>query len=100
MKLEPAVTPPGPLQGGSARQRERAVIIVAHVGLDPAQPLLLYTCSSNFVAPREVEFVRRWIAELRAANDPLLHRCGILVQIGEGRGSVPFGVDAVPHEAV
>ena len=52
----------------------------ARIGLDPAQPLILYTCSSNFVAPREVEFVRRWIAELRAANEPVLRRCGILVR--------------------
>jgi hypothetical protein len=52
----------------------------ARIGLDPSRPLVLYTCSSNFVAPREVEFVRRWIAELRAANEPALRSCGILVR--------------------
>jgi hypothetical protein len=52
----------------------------AQLGLDPSRPLILYTCSSNFVAPREVEFVRRWIAELRASDEPLLRESGVLVR--------------------
>jgi len=52
----------------------------ARVGLDPSRPVILYTCSSNFVAPREVEFVRRWIGELRASGRPLLRDCGVLVR--------------------
>ncbi len=52
----------------------------ARIGLDPSRPLILYTCSSNFVAPREVEFVRRWIAELRASDQPVLRACGVLVR--------------------
>jgi hypothetical protein len=37
-------------------------------GLDPARPLVLYTCSSSFIAaaPAEVAFVREWVRELRA----------------------------------
>jgi hypothetical protein len=35
------------------------------VGLDPRQPYLLYLCSSVFVAPDEVSFVRRWLSALR-----------------------------------
>jgi hypothetical protein len=31
----------------------------AQVGLDPGRPMLLYLCSSPFIAPYEVEFVRR-----------------------------------------
>jgi hypothetical protein len=34
-------------------------------GLDRARPYLLYLCSSVFVAPDEVSFVHRWLAELR-----------------------------------
>ncbi len=52
----------------------------AQIGLDPSRPLILYTCSSNFVAPREVEFVRRWIGELRRSDQPQLHGCGVLVR--------------------
>ena len=42
------------------------------VGLDPARPFLLYLCSSPFIAPHEVGFVRRWIAAIRASADPRL----------------------------
>ena len=52
----------------------------AAIGLSPSRPLLLYTCSSNFVAPREVEFVRRWVAELRRSAHRELHDCGVLVR--------------------
>jgi hypothetical protein len=52
----------------------------ARIGLDAARPLILYTCSSNFVAPREVDFVRRWIGELRRAGQPLLRDCAVLVR--------------------
>ena len=49
-------------------------------GLDPSRPFLLYGCSSPFVAPREVEFVRRWIEEVRKSADPLMVTAGILVR--------------------
>ncbi len=37
-------------------------------GFDPAHPLLLYTCSSSFIAPApaEIAFVRQWLSALRA----------------------------------
>jgi hypothetical protein len=35
------------------------------VGLEPQRPYFLYLCSSVFVAPDEVSFVRRWLAALR-----------------------------------
>jgi hypothetical protein len=50
------------------------------VGLDAARPYLLYVCSSEFVAPREVEFVTRWIGHLREAADPSVRTCGVLVR--------------------
>lgn len=46
--------------------------------LDPARPLLTYLCSSEFVAGREVEFVQRWIAEVR--REPALAECSILIR--------------------
>ena len=49
-------------------------------GLDPSRPFLLYLCSSNFVAPNEVSFVRRWICAIRGAGEPRLAGCGILVR--------------------
>ncbi len=52
----------------------------AGLGLDAAQPLLLYLCSSEFVAPRETEFVLRWVAHLRQSSDERLRRCGVLIR--------------------
>lgn len=49
-------------------------------GLNPAVPMLLYVCSSAFVAPREVDFVRRWVSAVKGAADPLLRASSIVVR--------------------
>ena len=51
------------------------------LGLDPARPLLLYLCSSGFVAPHEPAFVRSWIGEVRRlGRGTWLEDCSILVR--------------------
>jgi hypothetical protein len=50
------------------------------VGLDPARPILLYLCSSPFIAPYEVGFVRRWAAAIRAAGNRHVRGAGLLVR--------------------
>lgn len=50
------------------------------VGLDPARPIFLYLCSSQFIAPDEVIFIEKWIAAIRSAPDPRVRRAGILVR--------------------
>jgi hypothetical protein len=50
------------------------------VGLDSERPYLLYLCSSSFIAPREVEFVRDWVARLRAEGGPAVRGSGVLVR--------------------
>ena len=52
----------------------------AQTGLSAAHPFVLYICSSEFVAPREVEFVQRWVASVRESSDPVLRNCGLLVR--------------------
>jgi hypothetical protein len=53
----------------------------APLGLDPARPLALYLCSSGFIAPREVGFVRAWVRALRATpSGGWLHDCQVLVR--------------------
>jgi hypothetical protein len=54
-------------------------------GFDANQPIVLYLCSSEFVARnkwveggREVDFVRKWVDRLR--QDPSLRTCNILVR--------------------
>ena len=43
----------------------------AAVGLPADRPIVLYLCSSKFIAPTEPEFVRRWLRGLRASDAPL-----------------------------
>jgi hypothetical protein len=49
------------------------------VGLHADRPIILYACSSAFIAPDEVGFVRRWVGELRARGG-LTADAGILVR--------------------
>jgi hypothetical protein len=73
-----------------------------HAGLDPARPFILYTCSSNFVAPREVEFVRDWIGRLRAAGDPAIRDCSVLVRPHPAHQEQWESVDfsSLPHVSI
>lgn len=50
------------------------------LGLDASHPYVLYLCSSPFIAPDEVAFVRRWLAAVRSARDAGVRRAGILVR--------------------
>lgn len=52
----------------------------AEVGLSPDEPLLLYLCSSPFIAPYEAGFVRAWIEAIRASSHPQLRRAGLLIR--------------------
>jgi hypothetical protein len=51
----------------------------ARAGLDARRSYLLYVCSSRFVAPNEVPFVRRWIQDIRSASERL-RGVGVLVR--------------------
>jgi hypothetical protein len=54
---------------------------LAHLGLDPARPYLAYLCSSSTVAgPGEAEFVKRWIAAVRASEDERLRTINVVVR--------------------
>ena len=53
-------------------------------GLDPAQPLVLYVCSSGFIAQDETRFVERWIRAVRAARGGRFESVGILVRPHSG----------------
>ena len=59
-----------PLVLDAAVGRSRGVLPSGR--LDPGRRFLLYLCSSPFIAPHEVGFVRRWIAAIRASGDPRL----------------------------
>ena len=69
----------------------------AGVGLRPDRPYLLYLCSSRFVAPDEVPFVRRWVEQIRRSTGAV-REAGILVrphpQNAEQWRDVDFGISA------
>lgn len=48
------------------------------VGLAADRPFLLYVCSSKFIAPDEVGFLRRWVQQVR--EHPALRDVGVLVR--------------------
>jgi hypothetical protein len=50
------------------------------VGLLEEGEYLLYLCSSKFIAPNEVDFIRKWILRLRRSDDPAVNRIGVLVR--------------------
>src|SRR5688572_24603963 len=55
-------------------------VFCRQVGLDTGPPILLYLCSSPFIAPYEVGFVRTWIGAIRNSGDPRLRTAGLLVR--------------------
>jgi hypothetical protein len=63
-------------QPSSSRQE-----FVRKIGLEPARPYVLYTCSNPAMTEvPESGFVRRWIDALRANEDERLRRLGILIR--------------------
>jgi hypothetical protein len=52
----------------------------ARVGLPADRPYVLYLCSSPFIAPYEVDVVRRWIEGIRGSGQAPLASAGLLVR--------------------
>jgi hypothetical protein len=49
------------------------------VGLREDRPIILYVCSSHFVAPNEIVFLRRWLEAVRA-HGGLLAEAGVIAR--------------------
>jgi hypothetical protein len=52
----------------------------ATVGIDPDRPFVFYACSSAFIAPDEVTFVRRWLTLLRERPEASLRGLGAVIR--------------------
>jgi hypothetical protein len=50
------------------------------LGLLPERPILLYVCSSGFIAPNEPSFVERWLRALRESPDQRLRTANALIR--------------------
>jgi hypothetical protein len=68
----------------------------ARVGLRGDRPLVLYVCSSGFVARDEVAFVRRWLAALRARGND----AGVIVRPHPRNAAQWAGVELGDPQAV
>lgn len=55
-------------------------IFCQKVGLNPEQPFILYLCSSPFIAPFEVDFIEKWIRQIRDCDNFILNHMGLLVR--------------------
>ena len=68
----------------------------ARVGLPDSRPFVLFTGSSSFISESqaEVNFVRRWVAALRASGDPTLESVNVLVR------PHPYNVHVWAHDPV
>jgi hypothetical protein len=65
---------------GRTPSRTRDAFFAAH-DLDPSKDLLLYVCSVLVrPAPDEAPFVREWIRQVRASDDPRLRDANILIR--------------------
>jgi hypothetical protein len=61
-----------------SRTREELLV---QLGLDPAQPCLVYLCSSgNIARAGESEFVNRWLEALRSSGDERFRRINVVVR--------------------
>ena len=72
----------------------------AKVGVPADRPLLLYLCSSPFITPHEVPFVRRWIDAVRRAPDPQVRRAAIVIRPHPQNAEQWADFDASSSEAV
>jgi hypothetical protein len=70
-----------------------AAQVAGRAGIEPEHPYLLYVCSSPFIAPDEVGFVRRWLARLRRDERPHLARLGAMVRPHPQNAAQWRGVD-------
>ena len=65
----------------------------ARVGLPADRPYLLYLCSSPFIAPSEVDVVRRWASAVRESGSAALRTAGLLVRPHPQNADQWAGVD-------
>jgi hypothetical protein len=63
------------------------------VGLDPAHPFVLYTCSALTPRPNEPAYVMEFIARLRQSDRPALRSLGVLIRPHPERVSEWDGID-------
>ena len=62
------------------RVRRSRADLCRHLGLPGDRALLLYVCSSRFIAEREPPAVLRWVRAVRSSSDPRLAAASVIVR--------------------
>jgi hypothetical protein len=70
------------------------------VGVPADRPYVLYLCSSPFITPYEVGFVRSWIEAIRGSTNPDVRGAGILIRPHPQNASQWNDVDLSGYGAV
>ncbi|WP_157278112.1 hypothetical protein [Methyloversatilis thermotolerans] len=52
----------------------------AALGLDPSKPIILYLCSSKFIAANEAESISSWVKKVRNHPDPVIRHANVLIR--------------------
>src|SRR5437588_2070320 len=68
----------------ASRTREE---LCEQLGLPADRAMILYACSSRFIAEREAEAVARWLAALRSSEDDRLAGANVIVRPHPGNSS-------------
>ncbi len=71
----------------------------AKAGLATGRPFVLYLCSSGFIAPDEVSYVRDWVTWLRDAEDEVIRDLGVIVR-PHPQNAAQWNEVALPNGAV
>lgn len=48
--------------------------------LDPARPIILYMCSSGFIAEEEAKYALKWLTALRQSGDSVVAKANVLIR--------------------
>ena len=54
--------------------------LIARLGLDSGWPIILYLCSSGFIASHEIDSIMDWLKGLRSHPDDLVRNAGVLIR--------------------
>jgi hypothetical protein len=62
---------------------------MTRIGLPPGRKVVLYVCSSRFIAKREADWIEEWIRAIRQAADPRVRDVSVIVRPHPSMVAVP-----------
>lgn len=72
----------------------------AGLGLDTSKAIILYLCSSKFIAADEVESIKSWLKKVRNHPDPIIRHANVLLRPHPGNPQQWGDLQTLAHVAV